>query len=83
MRLGKFLGFLGLQGTLEDKARFFADKGKYDSTWALEEIRKLCEYLDRRIKLQIDRRDFSCSGLFFQIATYEYQRLLSEDCSNL
>ena len=31
MRLGKFLSFLNLQGTLEDKARFFADKGKYDS----------------------------------------------------
>ena len=28
MRLGKFLGFLNLQGTLEDKARFFAEKGK-------------------------------------------------------
>ena len=28
MRLGKFLRFLNLQGRLEDKARFFAGKGK-------------------------------------------------------
>ena len=34
MRLGKFLDFLRLQGTLENKARFFAEKGKYDSAWA-------------------------------------------------
>jgi hypothetical protein len=34
MRLGKFLEFLHLQGTLEDRARFFARKGKYDSAWA-------------------------------------------------
>jgi hypothetical protein len=38
MRLGKFLGFLGIQGTLEDKARFFADKGKCDSAWAFNSI---------------------------------------------
>ena len=38
MRLGKFLGFLGFQGTLEDKARFFADKGKCDSAWAFNSI---------------------------------------------
>jgi hypothetical protein len=34
MRLGKFLDFLNLQGTLENKARFFAHKGRYDSAWA-------------------------------------------------
>ena len=38
MRLGKFLDFLGLQGTLEDKARFFAERGKYDSVWAFNSI---------------------------------------------
>jgi hypothetical protein len=27
MRLGKFLRFLEIQGTLDDKARYFADKG--------------------------------------------------------
>jgi hypothetical protein len=38
MRLGKFLSFLSLQGTIENKARFFADKGKYDSIWAFNSI---------------------------------------------
>jgi hypothetical protein len=99
LRLGKFLGYIGFQGTLEDKARAFASKGKVDGNWAfssiirfiqfqkdrfnnkeitagtirnyvksiklatpkgrrytddraptLEEIKKLCEYPDRRIK---------------------------------
>jgi hypothetical protein len=38
MRLGKFLDFLRLQGTLENKARFFAEKGKNDSAWAFNSI---------------------------------------------
>jgi hypothetical protein len=38
MRLGKFLNFLNLQGTLEDKARFFAEKGKDDNIWAFNSI---------------------------------------------
>ena len=38
MRLGKFLNFLNLQGTLENKAMFFANKGKYDSVWAFNSI---------------------------------------------
>jgi integrase len=38
MRLTKFLGFLNLQAYLEDKARFFAEKGKYDGTWAFSSI---------------------------------------------
>jgi hypothetical protein len=38
MRLGKFLSFLNLQGRLEDKARFFAGKGKCDSIWAFNSI---------------------------------------------
>jgi hypothetical protein len=38
MRLGKFLGFLNLQGTIENKVRFFAHEGKYDSLWAFNSV---------------------------------------------
>jgi hypothetical protein len=38
MRLGRFLDFLNLQGTLEDKARAFAEKGKDDNVWAFNSI---------------------------------------------
>jgi hypothetical protein len=48
MRLGKFLSFLNLQGTLEDKARFFADKGKYDSIWAFNSIIEFLHILKER-----------------------------------
>jgi hypothetical protein len=51
MRLGKFLDFLRLQGKLEDKARTFAEKGKYDSIWAfnsiLEFLQAQCIYTKR------------------------------------
>jgi hypothetical protein len=38
MRPGKFLNFLNLQGKLEDKARVFAEKGRYDSVWAFNGV---------------------------------------------
>jgi hypothetical protein len=40
MRLGKFLDFLNLQegGTLEDKSRAFAEKGRNDNVWAFNKI---------------------------------------------
>jgi integrase len=38
MRLGKFLSFLEIQGTLDDKARYFANKGKHDSMWAFNSV---------------------------------------------
>jgi hypothetical protein len=38
MRLGKFLRFLEMQGTLEDKSRYFAGKGKHDSIWAFNSL---------------------------------------------
>jgi len=34
LRLAKFLDYIGLQGTLEDKARAFAKKGRLGGTWA-------------------------------------------------
>jgi hypothetical protein len=34
LRLGKFLEYLGLHGTLDEKARAFARMGKIDSNWA-------------------------------------------------
>jgi hypothetical protein len=37
MRLGKFLSYLNLQGTIENK-RFFAHKGNYDNVWAFNNI---------------------------------------------
>jgi hypothetical protein len=38
MRLEKFLNFLNLQGRLEEKARVFAEKGRYDSALAFNGI---------------------------------------------
>ena len=48
IRLGKFLNFLNLQGTLEDKARAFAEKGKADSTWAFNGILKFIQFQKER-----------------------------------
>jgi len=33
LRLGKFLDFVGLQGSLDDKARNFAERGTKDTFW--------------------------------------------------
>ena len=40
MRLEKFLDFLNLQegGTLEDKSRSFAEKGRNDNVWAFNKF---------------------------------------------
>jgi hypothetical protein len=47
MRLGKFLDFLNLQkgGTLEDKSRVFAEKGRNDHVWAFNSILKFIQLL--------------------------------------
>jgi hypothetical protein len=55
MRLGKFLEFLNLQGILEDKARFFAHKGKDDSIWAFNSI---LEFLQTQ-KERFNRKDIT------------------------
>jgi hypothetical protein len=49
MRLGKFLDFLNLQGTLEeDKARSFAKKARNDNAWAFNSILKFMQLLKER-----------------------------------
>jgi hypothetical protein len=51
MRLGKFLDFLNLQkgGTLEDKSRVFAEKGRNDNVWAFNSILKFIQLLKERV----------------------------------
>ena len=53
MRLGKFLDFLRLQGTLENKARFFADKGKHDSKWAFNSILEFLQMQKERFNTEV------------------------------
>jgi integrase len=44
LRLGKFLDYIGFQGTLEDKARAFASKGKVDGNWAFGSIIRFIQF---------------------------------------
>lgn len=44
IRLGKFLTFLNLQGTIDEKARTFAEKGKDDNIWAFNGILKFIQF---------------------------------------
>ena len=53
MRLGRFLRFLEMQGTLEDKPRYFADKGKHDSIW---DFNSLPEFLQTQKKRLIGKK---------------------------
>jgi integrase len=48
LRLGKFLDYLNFQGTLEDKARAFARKGKADSIWAFNGLLKFIQFQKER-----------------------------------
>ncbi len=38
LRLGRILDFIKLQGSIENKARNFANKGKEDSDWAFNSV---------------------------------------------
>jgi hypothetical protein len=54
IRLGKFLDFIGLEvengnRSLEDKARIFAKKSKYDSNWAFADILKFIQFQKDRV----------------------------------
>jgi hypothetical protein len=44
LRLGKFLDYIGFQGTLDDKARAFASKGKVDGNWAFGSIIRFIQF---------------------------------------
>lgn len=44
LRLGKFLDYIGFQGTLEDKARAFANKGKVDGNWVFGSIIRFIQF---------------------------------------
>ena len=69
MRLGKFLSFLNLQGTLEDKVRFFLHK---DSVWAFNSI---LEFLQTQ-KERFNRKEIA-AGTYTQLCE-EYQIILSD-----
>ena len=49
LRLGKFLDFVGLQGSLEDKARNFAERGTKDSFRAFNNILGFMPSLKERL----------------------------------
>ena len=59
MRLGKFLRFLEMQGTLEDKSRYFADKGKHDSIWAFNSLPEFLQTQKKRLMEKNNCRDNS------------------------
>ncbi len=61
MRLGKFLDFLNLQkgGTLEDKSRAFAEKGRIDNIWAFNNILKFIQLLKERV----DRKEITAGTI--------------------
>lgn len=47
-KLEIFLDFIGLKGTLEEKAKQFVEKGKSDTSWALVSIMKFMSYQKER-----------------------------------
>jgi hypothetical protein len=49
LRLGKFLDFVDLQGSLEDKARNFAERGTKDPFWAFNNILGFMHSLKERV----------------------------------
>lgn len=57
IRLGKFLNFLNLQGSIEEKARAFAAKGKDDSIWAFNEILKFDHHSNSTIIIDTTSHD--------------------------
>jgi hypothetical protein len=56
-RLAKFLDFIGLEvgTTLEDRARVFAQKGKENSNWVLNNLLKFVQYQNNRV----DRKEIT------------------------
>ena len=48
LRLGKFLDYLNFQGSLEDKARAFARKGKGDCIWAFNRTLEFIQFQKER-----------------------------------
>jgi len=48
IRLGKFLDFAGLQGSLHDRARIFAESGTKDVFWAFNNILSFIQSLKER-----------------------------------
>ena len=48
IRLGKFLDFAGLQGSLHDRARIFAESGTKDVFWAFNNILSFMQSLKDR-----------------------------------
>ena len=61
MRLGKFLDFLNLLegGTLQDKSRVFAEKGRIDNVWAFNNILKFIQLLKERV----DRKEITAGTI--------------------
>jgi integrase len=61
MRLGKFLNFLNLEkgGTLEDKSRAFAEKGRNDNVWAFNSILRFIQLLKERV----DRKEITAGTI--------------------
>jgi hypothetical protein len=79
MRLGKFLGFLNLQGTTENKVRFFAHEGKYDSLWLLTAFSHFCKLKRNGLIERNNCRDNSqlCEG--HQIILSDGRCFMGED----
>jgi len=49
-RVDKFFNFIGIPGkTLEQRARYFAKKGKIDTNWALSVILKFVSFQQERV----------------------------------
>jgi hypothetical protein len=59
LRLGKFLDFTGLQGSLEDKARNFAERGTKDTFWAFNNILSFMQSLKDRA----DRKEITAGTI--------------------
>lgn len=54
IRLGKFLDFAGLQGSLQDRARIFAESGTKGDFWAFNNILSFMQSLkDRARRIEI------------------------------
>jgi hypothetical protein len=60
-RLAKFFDYIGLKvgEKLEDRARAFAQRGKDDSNWTLNNILRFVQYQKDRVDKKGDNRRYS------------------------
>jgi hypothetical protein len=70
-RLGKFLGFLGIEGTIQERCRLFVEKAK-ESVWLTDSIMRFFQFQKERVeKKEISgatvQNFLKCINLFMEV----------------